>query len=146
MSPEQARGEELDARTDLFSFGLVLYQMATGRPAFGGQTTAIVFDEILNRVPPPVVRFNTAVPPELERIINKALEKDRNLRYSSAAEMRSDLKRLKRETESGRVVSASHAATVAHSTAAANWSWSKAALWLGAAVTIVAYRLSPGCH
>jgi serine/threonine-protein kinase len=138
MSPEQARGEELDARTDLFSFGLVLYQMATGRPAFGGQTTAIVFDEILNRVPPAPMRFNAAVPQELERIINKALEKDRDLRYGSAAEMRSDLKRLKRETESGRVATASQAASVAQSTAAARRSWLKAALWIGVAVIVVA--------
>ena len=107
MSPEQARGEELDARTDLFSFGLVLYQMATGRPAFGGQTTAIVFDEILNRVPPPVMRFNTAVPQELERIINKALEKDATFATAAPPRCASDLKRLKRETESGRVTAAS---------------------------------------
>ncbi len=106
MSPEQARGEELDARTDLFSFGVVLYQMATGRPAFGGQTTAVIFDEILNRAPLAAMRFNTAVPPELDRIIDKALEKDKELRYGSAAEMRADLKRLKRETDSARVPAA----------------------------------------
>ena len=114
MSPEQARGEELDRRTDLFSFGVVLYQMATGHRPFGGQTTAVVYDEILNRVPPPAMRFNPAVPPELERIIDKALEKDKELRYGSAAEMRADLKRLKRQIESGRLVT-----TVAHSLAPA---------------------------
>jgi eukaryotic-like serine/threonine-protein kinase len=137
MSPEQARGEELDARTDLFSFGLVLYQMATGRPAFGGQTTAIVFDEILNRVPPPAVRFNVAVPQELERIIGKALEKDRNLRYSSAADMRSDLKRLKRETDSGRIAAATQAQRVVQPELDTARRFSpKTALWLGAALAV----------
>jgi eukaryotic-like serine/threonine-protein kinase len=102
MSPEQARGEQLDARTDLFSFGAVLYEMATGRQAFSGETTAVIFDAIFNREPMPASRVNPETPAELDRIINRLLEKDRDLRYQSAGDARAELKRLKRDTSSGR--------------------------------------------
>ena len=113
MSPEQARGEELDARTDLFSFGAVLYEMAAGRQAFPGNTSAVVHEAILNRTPHPASSLNSEIPPELDRIVSKALEKDRKLRYQTASDLRADLKRLQRDSASGKTAVVSGPAAVA---------------------------------
>jgi serine/threonine protein kinase/Tol biopolymer transport system component len=129
MSPEQARGEELDARSDLFSFGTVLYEMATTRLAFSGQTIALLHDAILNRTPKPIHEVAPLVSPEVERIVDKALEKDRKLRYQSAAEMRADLQRLKRDTDSGPV------ARSATETSEAKKNWH---IWMAGIAAIVA--------
>src|SRR5208282_2798567 len=107
MSPEQVRAKELDARSDLFSFGAVLYEMATGMLPFRGESSGVIFESILNRTPVPPVRLNPDLPPKLEDIINRAMEKDRELRYQHASDMRSELMRLKRDTETGRIAAAS---------------------------------------
>src|SRR6202007_1433110 len=113
MSPEQVRAKELDSRTDLFSFGAVLYEMTTGTLPFRGESTGLVFESILNRTPVPPVRLNPDLPPKLEEIINKCLEKDRDLRYQHAADVRTDLQRLRRDTETGRFAAASSGTVVA---------------------------------
>jgi serine/threonine protein kinase/tetratricopeptide (TPR) repeat protein len=130
MSPEQVRGEQLDARTDLFSFGAVLYEMATGRQPFSGNTSGVIFHAILERAPTPAVRLNPELPAELERIINKAVEKEREVRYQNASDVRADLKRLKRDTDSARV----GAVSVVAATHAQPWWRGKAALAAGGLV------------
>jgi serine/threonine protein kinase len=129
MSPEQARGEQVDARTDLFSLGAVLYEMATGRSAFPGDTAAVIFDQILNHAPVSPVSLNPELPARLEEIINKTLEKDRELRCQTAAELRADLKRLKRDTDSGRSVQSSSAHGAASTTAVAQHPSSETKAW-----------------
>jgi eukaryotic-like serine/threonine-protein kinase len=128
MSPEQVRGRELDPRTDLFSFGAVLYEMCTGTLPFRGDTTGAMFDSILNRAPVPPVRINPDTPPKLEEVTNKCLEKDRNLRYQHASDIRTDLQRLKRDTESGKSVA----------TGAASPAAKKLKLWLAVGALLVA--------
>jgi TolB-like protein len=133
MSPEQVRGKELDARTDLFSFGAVLYEMATGRQAFSGNTSGVIFNSILEKSPPSAARLNPELSPRLEEIIAKALEKDREVRYQHAGDIRADLNRLRRDTSSG--------TTPLHAVRSTPW-WRRKSVGLTAAVFALAVGLS----
>src|SRR3981081_3265608 len=144
MAPEQVRGKELDARTDLFSFGAVLYEMATGKLPFRGDTSGLIFRAILDGRPTSAVRLNPDLPAELERIINKALEKDRDIRYQHASDVKADLKRLKRDTESGKAVASVEASP----------RWSRRTMLIGAAafvfvpaaIAVAAFYFGSGSH
>jgi eukaryotic-like serine/threonine-protein kinase len=138
MSPEQVRAEQLDARTDLFSFGVVLYEMATGKQPFRGDTSGVIFESILNRAPVAPVRLNPDLPAEVERIVNKCLEKDRNLRYQHAADIRSDLKRLQRDTLTGRVISA-EAPVKAQRKSSSRWKIAAPAAVAALAIAVAGY-------
>jgi eukaryotic-like serine/threonine-protein kinase len=139
MSPEQVRGEALDSRTDLFSLGCVLYEIATGRPAFTGSTPGTIHEAILNRVPVPVGRVNPESPTRLEEVINKALEKDRKLRYQHASELRADLQRLKRDNDSGSLASRREEAPVAGTSG-----WRRKGLLMAAGATAVVALVAAG--
>jgi eukaryotic-like serine/threonine-protein kinase len=130
MSPEQVKGKELDARTDLFSFGAVLYEMCTGMLPFRGDTSGVIFDSILNRAPASAIRLNPDLPHKLEEITSKALEKDRNIRYQHASDIKADLKRLKRETESGKMASPASTREIR---------WSRKSVLLLAAIALIVF-------